>query len=188
VKQCRLLKHGSVTSAPSARRHVPRPGSLEAAGGRVAAQALPAADRHLRLRCKSSGPQSLGCAHRPLRGFLGISRNHVVYGDFFPLYPLIPQLTVVRVLGRGMWGMRGMFLGHARKTLPLTHKSPNGCTRAIGVRSGAIATEITTSVLCPPIHDRASSTHGMNKTGTIGSCARCTASRRKPYGGLAAQC
>ena len=41
---------------------------------------------------------------------LALDENQVVYGDIFPRIPLIPRFAVARVLPRGMWGMRGMFL------------------------------------------------------------------------------
>jgi hypothetical protein len=50
----------------------------------------------------SAGPASLG--------FLKIGRGHLVNGDIFPPFPLIPHFAVARVPGRGMSGMRGMFL------------------------------------------------------------------------------
>ena len=77
--------------------HMRRPGLLEAAGGRVAMQPLPAADRHLplqgehRQREPPSEPGVALIAPAPARrGSFDIGRNHVVYGISFPPFPTFP--------------------------------------------------------------------------------------------------
>jgi hypothetical protein len=62
----------------------------------------------------ASRPQSLGLrSQRPLQPgvvLFDFGRNNVVSGDIFPPFSHIPRFAVARVLSRGMWGMRGMFL------------------------------------------------------------------------------
>src|SRR5262249_16443540 len=78
------------------------------------------ADRHRRLRGEyrqrepPSEPRPRSYPATPAR-LLKIGRDHLVSGDFFPPFPLFPQLGVARAPPRAMWGIWWMFLAGISK-------------------------------------------------------------------------